>query len=67
MMYWDGNMGAWGFVLIVVSFMLFWGAVIAAIVLLPAPCPRVTAGAEAPVPVKARRRTCLPNASPAAT
>ncbi|WP_172801438.1 hypothetical protein [Arthrobacter sp. OY3WO11] len=33
MMYWDGNMGAWGFVLMVVSFILFWGAIIAAIVL----------------------------------
>ena len=33
MMYWDGNMGAWGFVLMLVSFILFWGAIIAALVL----------------------------------
>ncbi|PNI09713.1 hypothetical protein CXX84_05605 [Arthrobacter sp. AFG7.2] len=32
MMYWDGNMGAWGYILMVVSFILFWGAIIAAIV-----------------------------------
>lgn len=32
-MYWDGNMGAWGFVLMLVSFILFWGAIIAALVL----------------------------------
>ncbi|MET4144806.1 hypothetical protein [Arthrobacter sp. UYCo732] len=34
MMYWDGNMGGWGYALMVISFVLFWGAVIAAIVLL---------------------------------
>lgn len=34
MMYWDGNMGGWGYVLMVISFVLFWGAVIAAVVLL---------------------------------
>ena len=32
MMYWDGSMGAWGYILMVVSFILFWGAIIAAIV-----------------------------------
>ncbi|UEL27031.1 SHOCT domain-containing protein [Pseudarthrobacter sp. L1SW] len=32
MMFWDGNMGAWGYILMVVSFILFWGAIIAAIV-----------------------------------
>lgn len=32
MMWWDGNMGAWGYILMVVSFILFWGAIIAAIV-----------------------------------
>lgn len=32
MMYWDGNMGAWGYILMVVSFILFWGAIIAALV-----------------------------------
>ncbi|MFB9653476.1 SHOCT domain-containing protein [Pseudarthrobacter oxydans] len=34
MMYWDGNMGGWGYVLMVLSFVLFWGAVITALVLL---------------------------------
>ncbi|MBE4720011.1 SHOCT domain-containing protein [Pseudarthrobacter sp. AB1] len=34
MMYWDGNMGGWGYVLMVISFVVFWGAVIAAVVLL---------------------------------
>ncbi|MCW3767240.1 MULTISPECIES: SHOCT domain-containing protein [Paenarthrobacter] len=34
MMYWDGNMGGWGYVLMVLSFVLFWGAVITAFVLL---------------------------------
>jgi putative membrane protein len=34
MMFWNGNMGGWGSVLMVISFVLFWGAVIAAIVLL---------------------------------
>lgn len=33
MMYWDGNMGGWGYVLMVISFVLFWGAIITAIVL----------------------------------
>ncbi|MCP8999406.1 SHOCT domain-containing protein [Pseudarthrobacter sp. RMG13] len=34
MMFWNGNMGGWGYALMVISFVLFWGAVIAAIVLL---------------------------------
>lgn len=34
MMYWDGNMGGWGYVLMTISFVLFWGAVIAVVVLL---------------------------------
>jgi putative membrane protein len=34
MMYWNGNMGGWGYVFMVISFVLFWGAVIAAVVLL---------------------------------
>lgn len=34
MMFWNGNMGGWGYVLMVISFVLFWGAVIAAVVLL---------------------------------
>ncbi|WP_426765276.1 SHOCT domain-containing protein [Pseudarthrobacter sp. 1G09] len=33
MMYWDGSMGTWGYILSGLSFILFWGAVIAAIVL----------------------------------
>lgn len=33
MMYWGGNMGLWGYILMGVSFILFWGAVITAIVL----------------------------------
>ncbi|MFJ5962079.1 SHOCT domain-containing protein [Pseudarthrobacter oxydans] len=33
MMYWDGNMGVWGYILMGLSFLLFWGAVITAIVL----------------------------------
>lgn len=33
MMYWDGNMGVWGYILMGVSFVLFWGAVITAIIL----------------------------------
>lgn len=32
-MYWDGNMGVWGYILMGVSFVLFWGAVITAIIL----------------------------------
>jgi putative membrane protein len=34
MMYWDGNMGVWGYILMGVSFVLFWGAIITALVLL---------------------------------
>lgn len=34
MMFWNGNMGGWGYFLMVISFVLFWGAVIAAVVLL---------------------------------
>lgn len=34
MMFWNGNMGGWGYALMVISFVLFWGAVIAGIVLL---------------------------------
>lgn len=34
MMYWDGNMGVRGFILMGVSFVLVWGAVITAIILL---------------------------------
>lgn len=34
MMYWDGGMGAWGYVLMSLSFVVFWGAVITALVLL---------------------------------
>jgi putative membrane protein len=34
MMFWNGNMGGWGYVLMVISFVLFWGAVIAVVVLL---------------------------------
>lgn len=34
MMFWDGNMGGWGYVFMVISFVLFWGAVIVAVVLL---------------------------------
>lgn len=33
MMYWGGNRGLWGYILMGVSFILFWGAVITAIVL----------------------------------
>lgn len=33
-MFWNGSMGGWGYVLMVISFVLFWGAVIAAVVLL---------------------------------
>jgi putative membrane protein len=32
-MYWNGNMGVWGYILMGVSFVLFWGAIIAAIIL----------------------------------
>ena len=31
-MYWDGNMGVWGYILMGVSFVLFWAAIITAIV-----------------------------------
>jgi putative membrane protein len=33
MMYWDGNMGVWGYILMGVSFVLFWGAIITGIIL----------------------------------
>jgi len=33
-MYWDGGMGAWGYVLMSLSFVVFWGAIIVAIVAL---------------------------------
>jgi putative membrane protein len=33
MMYGDGNMGVWGYILMGVSFLLFWGAVITGIIL----------------------------------
>ncbi|WJH26722.1 SHOCT domain-containing protein [Pseudarthrobacter defluvii] len=33
MMVWDGNMGVWGYILMVASFVLFWGAIITALVL----------------------------------
>ncbi|MEW1986518.1 hypothetical protein [Pseudarthrobacter oxydans] len=33
MMFWDGNMGGWGYIVMVVSFVLFWGAIIAAIII----------------------------------
>jgi putative membrane protein len=34
MMYWGGDTGGWGYVLMVLSFVLFWGTIITAIVLL---------------------------------
>ncbi|MHA7155592.1 SHOCT domain-containing protein [Arthrobacter sp. TMN-50] len=34
MMYWNGDMGEWGYALMGMSFLLFWGAVITGIVLL---------------------------------
>ncbi|MHA7278017.1 SHOCT domain-containing protein [Arthrobacter sp. Hz1] len=34
MMYWNGDMGVWGYILMGISFLLFWGAVITGIVLL---------------------------------
>lgn len=34
MMYWNGDMGVWGYVLMGVSFVLFWGAIITALILL---------------------------------
>ena len=34
MMYWDGNMGVWGYILMGVSFVLFWGVIVTAIDLL---------------------------------
>lgn len=34
MMYRDGNMGVWGYILMVVSFVLFWGVITTALVLL---------------------------------
>lgn len=33
-MFWDGHMGGWAYVLMWVSFVLFWGAVIVGLVLL---------------------------------
>lgn len=33
MMYWGGNMGVWGYVLMGLSFVLFWGAIITAVIL----------------------------------
>lgn len=33
MMYWDGNTGIWGYIMMGLSFVLFWGAIITAIVL----------------------------------
>ena len=33
MMYWDGNMGVWGYILMGVSFVLFWGVIVTAIIL----------------------------------
>ncbi|MDD1478532.1 SHOCT domain-containing protein [Arthrobacter sp. H16F315] len=33
MMYWDGNMGVWGYILMGLGFVLFWAAVITAIIL----------------------------------
>lgn len=33
MMYWDGNMGVWGYILMGASFLLFWAAIITAIIL----------------------------------
>ena len=32
MMYWDGNMGVWGYIVMGMSFVLFWGAIITAII-----------------------------------
>lgn len=34
MMYWNGQMGVWGWIFMGLSFVLFWGAVITGIVLL---------------------------------
>ncbi|HEY9355527.1 MAG TPA: hypothetical protein VIQ52_04390 [Arthrobacter sp.] len=34
MMYWDGNMGVWGYILMGVGTVLFWGAIITGLVLL---------------------------------
>jgi len=33
MMYWNGNMGVWGYALMAASFLLFWGVIITSIVL----------------------------------
>lgn len=33
MMYWGGDMGGWGYALTVLSFVLFWGAIITSIIL----------------------------------
>lgn len=32
-MFWGGDMGGWGYILMGVSFVLFWGAIITAIIL----------------------------------
>jgi len=32
-MYWDGNTGIWGYIMMGLSFVLFWGAIITAIIL----------------------------------
>ena len=45
MMVWDGNMGVWGYILMVASFVLFWGAIITAIVLFG----RSTGGGQPPL------------------
>ncbi|ASN51309.1 SHOCT domain-containing protein [Sinomonas sp. R1AF57] len=34
MMYWNGNMGVWGWIFMILSFLLFWGAIITGIVFL---------------------------------
>jgi putative membrane protein len=33
MMYWNGEMGAWGYILMGLSFVAFWGAVVTALIL----------------------------------
>ncbi|WP_181038787.1 SHOCT domain-containing protein [Arthrobacter sp. Y81] len=52
MMYWDGNMGVWGYIVMGVSFVLFWGAIITAIILfaraMGARGPRYEPGAPGP-------------------
>ncbi|GAB4100795.1 SHOCT domain-containing protein [Sinomonas halotolerans] len=34
MMYWNGQMGVWGWITMIVTFVLFWGAIITVVVLL---------------------------------